>query len=103
MKKVLVTTAGSAGGENLIKNPSDKFWIRTRSGAGSIAATWVNNGEQAKSWIKLWVELRGFELTNFTISEFLPGRDYAFQSVWKNGNLLVAKLAERLVYYMGHH
>ncbi|MGI9227422.1 MAG: hypothetical protein ACR2PU_01390, partial [Gammaproteobacteria bacterium] len=38
---------------------------------------------------------------DFQISNFLPGRDYCFQSVWKEGELVVAKMCERLSYFMG--
>jgi carbamoylphosphate synthase large subunit len=79
----------------------DRYWVRPRRGSGSMGATWVKNAEQARAWINLWIEMRGFSLNDFTVSEFLPGRDYAFQSVWKSGELVVAKLAERLVYFMG--
>jgi carbamoyl-phosphate synthase large subunit len=68
-----------------------------------MGATWINTAEQARNWVKLWVELRGFNVSDFTISEFLPGRDYAFQSVWKNGELRVAKMVERLSYVMGRN
>lgn len=81
----------------------EKFWVRPRRGSGSMGATWVRTAEQARNWVKLWVELRGFEINDFTISEFLPGRDYAFQSVWKNGQLQVAKMVERLSYVMGRN
>lgn len=83
--------------------PHDKYWIRPRRGSGSMAATWVEKPHQAKAWIGLWIELRGLKLTDFIISEFLPGRDYAFQSVWKDGRPVVAKLVERLVYFLGRN
>lgn len=81
----------------------DRYWVRPRKGSGSMGATWVRTAEQARNWIKLWVELRGFQVNDFTISEFLPGRDYAFQSVWKDGKLQVAKMVERLSYVMGRN
>ena len=78
--------------------PAEKYWIRPRRGSGSIGTTWVQNSEQAKAWLKLWIEMREFQLEDFIVSEFLPGRDYACKSVWKDGKLIVMKLAERLVY-----
>lgn len=80
----------------------DRFWVRLRRGVGSLAATWVRTPEQASAWISLWEDMRGLDVKNFTISEFLPGRDYAFQSVWFEGRLVVAKLCERLSYFWGH-
>lgn len=79
----------------------DKFWVRPKIGSGSKGATWVKTSEQAVNWIKLWIDLRGFQLEEFTISEFLPGKDYCFQSVWKDGQLMVAKMCERLSYFFG--
>lgn len=81
--------------------PGDKWWVRMRSGSGSKGATWVTNAKQARDWIQLWIDLRGYRLEDFTVSEFLPGRDYAFQSVWNNGELVVAKMCERLSYFFG--
>ena len=83
--------------------PRDRYWVRPRKGSGSMGATWVRTAEQARNWVKLWVELRGFRINDFTISEFLPGRDYAFQSVGRNAELKVAKMVERLSYVMGRN
>ncbi len=77
---------------------SDLLWCRAIKGAGSKGATKVNNPEQAKWWIKYWNEMRGMQISDFTISEFLPGRDFACQSTWKNGKLILMKAAERLSY-----
>jgi biotin carboxylase len=85
-----------------LADTGDRFWVRTRRGAGSLAATWVRTPEQARHWIGLWVEMRGLSVADFTVSEFLPGRDFAFQSVWHEGRLIVAKMVERLEYYWGH-
>lgn len=80
---------------------SERYWVRPRRGSGSRGATWVQNAEQARKWIELWVDLRGYRAEDFQVSVFLPGRDYNFQSIWKNGQLIAASLAERLSYYMG--
>ena len=86
---------------NALADTGERFWIRPRSGSGSKGATWVKNAEQARSWISLWEELRGYRVNTFMISEFLPGRDYAFQSIWRNGQLVVGKMCERLSYFFG--
>ena len=85
------------------KLPGDKFWVRPRKGSGSKGATWVKSAQQAKEWIQLWIDLRDFKVDDFTISEFLPGRDFCFQSVWKDGELVLAKLCERLSYFGGEN
>jgi len=81
--------------------PSEKYWVRPRRGSGSKGATWVRTADQARKWIELWVELRGFKADDFQIANFLPGRDYNVQTIWKNGRLIRATMVERLTYYGG--
>ncbi len=77
---------------------SELLWCRAIKGAGSKGATKVKDPEQARWWIKYWNEMRGMKISDFTISEFLPGKDFACQSTWKHGNLILMKAAERLSY-----
>ena len=42
--------------------------------------------------------MRGMKISDFTISEFLPGKDFACQSTWQHGHLILMKAAERLSY-----
>ena len=84
-----------------LSSTGDRFWVRLKSGSGSKGATWVKTASQAHAWISMWENLRGIRVNKFMICEFLPGRDYAFQSVWQNGQLVVAKMCERLSYFMG--
>ena len=35
---------------------------------------------------------------SFTLSEYLPGRDFCVQCLWSNGTLILAKMAERITY-----
>lgn len=81
--------------------PGERFWVRPRRGSGSKGATWVRTPAQAEAWISLWEDLRGSARDDFQVCAFLPGRDYAFQSVWYRGRLVVASLVERLAYYGG--
>ena len=74
------------------------LWCRMRTGGGSKGSLPVRTAEQATSWIKYWHEMRKVPVSQFTLSEYLPGRDFAFQSLWKNGNLIIAKTLERLDY-----
>lgn len=79
----------------------DLLWCRLRRGSGSKGATKVQSPEQAASWIKYWEDMRDIQRGEFTLNEYLPGRDYAFQSVWYNGELVLSKMLERLSYYFG--
>jgi hypothetical protein len=78
-----------------------QLWCRIRVGSGSHGAAPVRSPAQARSWIKYWYEMRGVSPTSFTLSEYLPGRDFACQSLWKDGRLLLVKTCERLSYFEG--
>jgi len=74
------------------------LWCRLRQGSGSFAAIPVKRPEQARHWIKYWQEMRDIPKGLFTLSEYLPGRDFCVQSLWQNGKLILAKMAERISY-----
>lgn len=74
------------------------LWCRVRRGAGSLGALPVQTPEQARSWIRYWKEMRGVPVASFLLSEYLPGRDFGCQSVWKDGKLVLIKTYERLSY-----
>jgi carbamoyl-phosphate synthase large subunit len=42
--------------------------------------------------------MRGVPPTAFVVSEYLPGRDFGCQSLWKDGRLVLVKTYERLSY-----
>ncbi len=77
------------------------LWCRMRNGAGSMGATPVRTAEQARHWIDYWVRMRGVPVRAFTLAEYLPGRDFASQSLWKDGRLVLIKTVERLSYFGG--
>lgn len=76
-------------------------WCRARRGAGSLAAAPVSNARQARAWIRLWSEGRGVRPDAFMIAEYLPGRDFAGQSLWHRGRVILIKTTERLAYVDG--
>jgi carbamoylphosphate synthase large subunit len=81
--------------------PARPVWCRVRSGSGSMGAIPVARAEQARSWIAYWTEMRGIPATSFILSEYLPGRDFSCQGVWKSGQLVLVKTCERLSYFGG--
>jgi carbamoyl-phosphate synthase large subunit len=81
--------------------PGSRLWCRIRAGAGSLGATPVDRPEHARSWITYWQDLRGVPASSFTLSEYLPGRDFACQSLWRDGELCLIKTVERLTYFGG--
>jgi carbamoyl-phosphate synthase large subunit len=76
-------------------------WCRIRSGSGSMGAIPVRSPAQARSWIEYWRDMRGVPPTAFTLSEYLPGRDFSCQTLWKDGTLVLVKTCERLSYFGG--
>jgi carbamoyl-phosphate synthase large subunit len=80
--------------------PKRKMWIRACKGAGSLAALPVSDYNQAFYWIEYWKN-RGLDWKDFIISEYLPGKEYAFQSLWKDGQLITSAARERIEYLFG--
>ena len=74
------------------------LWCRIRSGSGSYAAIPVKTPEQTRSWIAYWEDMRAVPPGSFTLSEYLPGRDFCVQCLWDRGTLVLAKMAERITY-----
>jgi hypothetical protein len=79
-----------------------KVWIRAIRGAGSRASLPVDSFYQADAWINYWQHFRGLDYGDFMISEFLPGREYAWQSLWYEGKLITAQARERVEYIFGN-
>lgn len=77
------------------------FWCRARKGSRSLGAAPVRSAEQARAWMLYWEEMRGVPATSFIVSEYLPGRDFLCQSLWRDGSLLLANSFERLSYFGG--
>jgi biotin carboxylase len=79
-----------------------RAWVRARRGAGSRAALPVSSGELAGNWADYWVNERGLAYADFMVSEFLPGPEFAYQSLWRGGELVSAGVRERVEYLFGH-
>jgi len=80
-------------------HPRTPLWCRIRSGSNSRGAAPVATPEQARGWIRYWREMRGVRASEFTLAEYLPGRDFACLMVWQNGTMVLAKTCERLSYF----
>jgi hypothetical protein len=78
-------------------------WCRIRRGFASRGATKVRDVEQAWSWISYWHTMRGTPVEEFTLCEFLPGRDFNVQGLWRDGTLRLIKMCERLSYLNADH
>jgi len=78
-----------------------RVWCRVRRGSGALAAIPVRTPAQAVAWITYWWRMRGVAPDEFTLSEYLPGREFACQMLWDRGRLVLAKTFERLSYFGG--
>lgn len=82
---------------------SSRLWCRTRIGSRSFGATPVATAAHVRSWLLLWEELRGVPPEAFMIAEYLPGRDFLCQSLWRDGRLVLVKTFERISYFGGEN
>src|SRR5581483_1794863 len=69
----------------------ERVWIRARVGAGSRAALPVRTADQAVGWVDWWTEERGLPASAFLAAEYLPGREFAYESVWTAGRLVAGQ------------
>lgn len=88
------------GGRDIDLAGDYMFWLRATKGAGSKAAIMVKSVPTARSWMYYWEYTRGMKF-DFMLSEFLPGKEYAFQSLWYMGELITSAARERLEYLFG--
>jgi len=86
--------------DKLLEN-NEKVWLRAIRGAGARASLPIKNTIHGKIWIDYWNTMKGIGYGQFMISEFLPGKEFAFQSIWKDGKLLTSQARERVEYLFG--
>lgn len=86
----------------LLLSRHPKVWIRAKVGAGSRASLPVSTVDQAVAWIRWWIEETSMKAADFMASEFLSGREFAYQSVWQDGRLVAGQARERVEYLYGH-
>lgn len=81
-----------------LKKVQDRYWLRVKTAgrAGAYGATWVKSEKEAAEWIIKFCEKESLDLSEFTLSEFLPGRLFECLVLFKEGNLKLAKIYENL-------
>jgi hypothetical protein len=95
-----IESAAEETGRLLENHP--RVWIRARVGAGARASLPVSSVDQAIAWIRWWIEEKSLKASDFMGSQFLPGREFAYQSVWQDGRLVAGQARERVEYLYGH-
>lgn len=87
-----------------LKNAAKKIglpiWMRAKTGAGARGATLVENINTGVFWMKYWRARKSN--WPFIVQPFLPGKEYAFQSLWFNGKLINSQGRERIEYIFPH-
>jgi carbamoyl-phosphate synthase large subunit len=72
------------------------FWLRANEGAGGRGSTFCRSAKMARHWIMYWLQ-RGVKW-KWMAQEYLPGRNIAWQGIFKDGELIVSQARERLEY-----
>lgn len=99
--RTFAVTNLAAVSDILRRLPRGPAWCRVRRGSGAYGAAPVRTAAQARAWIAYWSTMRGVPVRDFTLGEYLPGRDFACQMLWDRGRLVLAKTFQRLSYYGG--
>ena len=77
-------------------------WVRARHGAGGRLSLLCMDAVEARLWMDLWVKRGGDPYSEFILQEYLPGRNIAWDSIWKDGRLVTSYARERLEYPFKH-
>ena len=80
--------------------PRDRYGAGSDLGRGPRRPPGGDAGAGAEL-IAYWERMRGVRAAEFTLSEYLPGRDFSCQSLWHEGILVLTKTFERLVPFDG--
>jgi len=83
--------------ETAFKEFGEKIWLRAIRGAGGKGSLPVEKVDHAKAWIDYW---NGWG--NFVAEEYLPGRNLAWQAIFKDGELITSLVWERIEYIISH-
>ena len=76
-----------------------RVWCRPRTGTCARGGAAVSTPDQARQWMAVWETMQGVPLSNFTVAEYLPGREILCQSVWQRGRMVLVNTFERLAYF----
>ncbi len=96
-----MTVGRASDVDDVFANLGAPLWLRARHGAGGRLSLLCNDASEAKHWVSLWVS-KGTEIGEFIIQQYLPGRNIAWDSVWKDGELITSYSRERIEYPFKH-
>jgi len=78
------------------------LWLRTRIGAGGRLSLLCKDHKDVETWVNLWVRRNKAKLGDFMMQEYLDGQDFAWDSLWYNGELVTSYSRQRLEYPFRH-
>jgi hypothetical protein len=84
---------------NYLLRKNNKVWIRARGGAGSKWALPVMTFQQAENWVSYLSISQGAKPTDFILSEYLPGKEFAVQLFYIDGELIHCQARERVEHH----
>lgn len=76
------------------------MWVRATRGAGARGSTLAYNRDTASHWIDYW-RARAMDW-EFIAEEYLPGRDFAWTSLWRDGECVISQARQRIEYIYPH-
>jgi hypothetical protein len=76
-----------------------RVWCRPRTGTCARGGAAVSTPDQARRWMTIWETMQGVPIAEFTLAEYLPGREILCQGVWHRGRMVHANTFERLAYF----
>ncbi len=82
-----------------LRGADGKVWVRAKNGAGSRGALPVTKFAEAEAWVDFWVNNRGMAAEDFLLAPYLPGPEYAVQTLWWNGELIHCQARERVIHF----
>ncbi len=83
--------------ETAFKKFGKKIWLRATKGSGGAGSLPVEKFDHAKAWIEYW---KGWKA--FVAEEYLPGRNMAWQGIFKEGELITSLVWQRIEYIISH-
>lgn len=87
--------------QEMAQKGGGKVWVRAIHGAGSKAALPVTSFDQAHNWVHYWDSMKKITPSEFMLCQFLPGKEYAVQTFWRDGILIHSQQRERVAYFFG--
>lgn len=76
------------------------FWLRAGRGAGARGATLVEDIRTGFHWVRYW-QTRNSDM-EWLAEEYLPGRDFCWSGLYRDGELICSFARERLEWIYPH-